>query len=433
MKTGRTSLVWSLAGLCWLGLSARADDMALPAPAPPVLTLDAAVLWALQNSPELASARQQHGIASAAVVIAETFPFNPSLESRIQSASGPHSAAITNRTPNEHLLFFTLELCGQAEFRRLGASAALTRTDWEIASQEQAVAVRVIRAFNASIYQRDKLKLAEETVRLNEEAERNARALVGQGRLRGADLLLARTEVDSARTGLGPVRAAATAARAEIARALGTGLDGFELRAPALSGLPVIDPDSLRLAALDRRADLQARRAAVVEADALLRLERANRFGNPTIGPAYGYDPSGVQLLGGQINIPLPVYNLRRGEILQRQAERERAALEVRRTEVQIIQDVQAGIARLRDAAEVLDLYQKEVLPSLASSLEGIEKLFVQGEQGVDILRVIDIRRKLLRARDTYLDAINEANQALADLAAAVGDPVLAIGPRPKP
>jgi outer membrane protein TolC len=42
---------------------------------------------------------------------------------------------------------------------------------------------------------------------------------------------------------------------------------------------------------------------------------------------------------------------------------------------------------------------------------------------------VIDIQRKLLKARDGYLDAQFELSQAQADLANAVGDPGKAIVP----
>src|SRR5439155_9011124 len=46
-------------------------------------TLDSAVIWALQNNPELAALRQQHGIAAAGVVIARTYPYNPTLQAKI--------------------------------------------------------------------------------------------------------------------------------------------------------------------------------------------------------------------------------------------------------------------------------------------------------------------------------------------------------------
>jgi hypothetical protein len=48
--------------------------------------------------------------------------------------------------------------------------------------------------------------------------------------------------------------------------------------------------------------------------------------------------------------------------------------------------------------------------------------LYVAAQPGVDLARVIDIRRRLLRARDTYLDMLFELSQAQTDLAAAVAD-----------
>ena len=60
-----------------------------------------------------------------------------------------------------------------------------------------------------------------------------------------------------------------------------------------------------------------------------------------------------------------------------------------------------------------------------------MESLFQQGQAGVDVLRVLDVRRKLLRAQDGYLDALLVYTSALADLAQAVGDPALAMTQTP--
>src|SRR5262245_34962954 len=121
--------------------------VAEPAQRPAVLTLQAAVSYALENNPALAAQRQLRGLAAARVVIADTYPFNPILESRGQYADGPASAAIDNRAPIEEFLFLEIELRGQRKIRRQGANAALSRTDWEIAYQEQTLAVQVIRTY----------------------------------------------------------------------------------------------------------------------------------------------------------------------------------------------------------------------------------------------------------------------------------------------
>jgi outer membrane protein TolC len=434
--------VWLMVGfapsmmLClWLstGSSAASPPSSTLNDAPPaVLTLDEAVRWALEHNPELAALRQQHGIAAAGVVIAQTYPFNPVLESRIQGAEGPQSAGITNRVPNEHLLFFTVELFGQGEQRRRGARATLSRTDWEIAYQEQLAGVRVVRAFQSVLYRQEKYKLAQEIIRLNEEGLKKVRQLADQGKLRGADLLVASTEVDNVRRALGGERAFLTTARVELQRALGVVNGTFELQGPKEYAPLHLDTDRLQQVALEARADLHARQAAVAEAEARLRLEQADRFGNPVMGPAYVYDPSGVHSFGAQFNVPLP-FNTRRGEILQRQAERDRAILDVRRTEVLVRQDVAAAIARLKDARAWVETYKKEVLPNLQKSLEGIEKLFAENDPGVDVVKVLDIRRKLLQARDGYLDAVWEVTQAREDLAAALGQPLLDVLPKTAP
>src|SRR5947207_2480747 len=98
----------------------------------PVLTLSAALQYSLENNPSLAAQRQQRGIAEARVVIADTYPFNPVLENRIQGANGPASADITNRVALEHVLLWEVEWRHQRRHRRDGAAAALSRTDWEI-------------------------------------------------------------------------------------------------------------------------------------------------------------------------------------------------------------------------------------------------------------------------------------------------------------
>jgi cobalt-zinc-cadmium efflux system outer membrane protein len=185
----------------------------------------------------------------------------------------------------------------------------------------------------------------------------------------------------------------------------------------------------LTQASLTLRGDLHAHEAAVVEANNRLQLTVANRFGNPTIGPAYVYDPTRVNEIGAQLNLPLPVFNSHRGEILQSQAGLARANLELRQTEVAIRQDVQAALARLEAVRSRVETYRTRLLPTLQKSLEGIQSLFLSGQPGVGVLRVIDVRRKLLRGRDGYLDALWELTQAQADLAAAVGEPALGVYP----
>src|SRR6516162_2989721 len=123
-------LLWFASALLITALGSKSTGSAplavLETP-PAVLSREEAMVWGLRHNPDLAALRQQHGIAAAAIVIANTYPLNPSWESRIQWATGPVSAGITTRVPNEQLIFFPVEVRGQGRFRRQGASASLSR------------------------------------------------------------------------------------------------------------------------------------------------------------------------------------------------------------------------------------------------------------------------------------------------------------------
>ncbi len=399
-----------------------------PSPPSPVLSLEAAVRWALLYNPELAAIRQQHGLAATGVVIARTYPYNPVAQSTVLYAHGPPAAGVTNPVPNQHQITLALEVLGQRNFRQQAAFAALSRTDWDIATQEVNFAVNAIRAFDGLLYRQAKLGVMEEFLRLNERAVEQVKPLVDLGTLQPADLILARTEVNNVRTQIGLQQTALEAARKDFYRALGIDGGDFTPQGTLNRAAPLSGPDELLDSALEHRPALFARRAAVDEAEARLRLQVADRFGNPAVGPVYQVNETEVNFVGAQLSVPLPLFNRRQGEIQQLRAQQAQALLSLRQTEVEIRQDVRTAVARLAKARAWVDNYQNQVLPELRKGLDDMERLFRQGRPGVDYLRVLDVRRALLRAQDGYVDAQLVYAQALADLAQAVGDPSLAMG-----
>ena len=94
---------------------------------------------------------------------------------------------------------------------------------------------------------------------------------------------------------------------------------------------------------------------------------------------------------------------------------------------------MEAALARLKHARAWADTYENDVLPNLEKSLKEVRELFASGDASVDALRILDVQRKVLTARNGLLDAQFEVRQAVADLAAALGDPSVAVGPCPAP
>jgi cobalt-zinc-cadmium efflux system outer membrane protein len=398
---------------------------------PEVITPETAIRLALERNPELAAVRQRAGIAAAEIVIARTYPFNPAWEGKVFGVSAPDSAGVTNRVPNEHKLLFELEIRGQGKYRQQVAHAALSRTEWEIAFQETTLAVRVARAFYAALYRQEKLKLVEDTIRLNEEAAKQVASLIKKEKLRSADAIVVRADINESRAQLSAARAALATAHHEIRRAIGGTNSSFELQGSL--DFPSEKPDiaTMMRVAFAKRADLHARQTAVTEAEARVRLETANRFGNPTVGPAYVYDPTRINFIGAHFTMPLPLLNRRQGEIQQKKAEHLRAVLELRNAEESVHHDLQQALARLDDLRAGVTLYQTKILPELRTDLKEMERLFLKEDPAVEFSKLMEFRHRVLKSQDGYLDALFELSQAQADLAAAVGEPVLAIDRHP--
>jgi outer membrane protein TolC len=419
-----------------VALAQPAAGLAQSPPAAPdgseVLTVEKAVAWALLHNPDLAVTRKQRGIAEANVVIARTYPFNPVWQPTVMGIGGPADAGITNRVFVQNVLQLELELHGQGKIRRAAADAGLSRTEWEIGAQELAIGVRAIRAFNGFVYRQGKLKLLDDTIKLQEETVKDVKRLFDQGKLKPADPMLATADLVEAKGLRGSSQALMVAAWNDLRRVM-----GIDVEVAGFRGRLELEPTEgeikcLTETALQTRPDLRALELAVAEADQRVRLEIANRFGNVTIGPKLEYNETRVFFLGPTASIPLPVLNAKRGAILLREAERDRAMEDRRRLEIQTTLDVKAALARIGEAEKWVAYFKTESLPALQKTMESFEKLFALGEPSVDVARLIDARRRLLRARDGYLDALWELSQARTDLAAAVGDLHVAL-PIPSP
>jgi cobalt-zinc-cadmium efflux system outer membrane protein len=398
-----------------------------PLPAPRGLTLNDSVHYALEHNPQLIALREQHGIAAAGVVIAKTYPFNPIYQGIYQEAHGPNGT-VTNSFPQQHQVTLEIELFHQRAYRQQEAFAALSRTDWEIAAQELGFAINAIRAFDAVLYRERKLAVAQEFLRLNQQGADQVKQLMERGSLKSGDLIVSRAEVSDVQSQVIVNQTAVTSARRDYYRALGI-VDSAAQPEGTLERLSPIKETTFWLeAANDLRPDLCARRAAVREAEAAIRLQKSNRFGNPSVGPIYATNESQVTFIGAQVQVPIPILNRHDGEIRQAVSQDVQARLTVRQTEVEIWQDVTFAAAKVAESLHLVENYRQEILPSLRKGLEDTQLLFQQGQGGVDILRVLDVRRKLLKAEDGYLDALLAYTTAMADLAQGVGDASVAMG-----
>lgn len=397
---------------------------------PQVVDVRRAYQYALANNPELAVARQQRGIASAGLVQARTYPFNPYLTLGPRGVVGGFDEGVLRHFTIAGSVTLELEVFHQRAKRIEAARANLSKTEWDIAAQELSVAVRAVRAFNTAIYRKEKLELLQAYLGLSEQALRELKELWKKKKEKepAGEVVLAQFEVQEAKAQVISGRVPWVTAQQELMKAIGA--VHFVTTQGSLE-ITYRDwrEDELVKTALTARADIQARRMAVVEAEARLKLERSNRFGNLTVGPNYEINEAKAQFIGASVAMPLAVYNRKKGEVLQRDAELAKSVLEQQQLEFQTRQEVKSALARLAEVQELIRVYRKDYLPALEARGKELQKLYAEGGEGVDLQQVLELRRRLLKTRESYLDALYDHGQFELDLAAAVGVLELAFDP----
>ena len=103
--------------------------------------------------------------------------------------------------------------------------------------------MQVIRAYIGLIYRQEKLRLLEETVRINQRLVEDTQRLIALGKLKNSDRIAAETEVSDSIDGPAAGREALAAARQDLLRVLGVVELNFDpegaLTAPAWNWDPV--------------------------------------------------------------------------------------------------------------------------------------------------------------------------------------------------
>lgn len=191
---------------------------------------------------------------------------------------------------------------------------------------------------------------------------------------------------------------------------------------PALPGADVLD------AALERRPEVAAADAAVVEAEADVALAQRAFYPDLGVGVVYtdvgdasipmsadGRDAFGVM---ASVRIPLG-----RGRLRARldEAQLRQRAMEARRraAATDIRTEVADALSNVRRAAETVALYEDVLLPQSAVTVESVLSGYTTG--AVDVLAFLDAERSRFQVQLGYVDALARRLAAAADLTRALG------------
>lgn len=246
---------------------------------------------------------------------------------------------------------------------------------------------------------------------------------VREGALAEADLIKVQLEGDRLKVEEQSFSIDAEKAMTELYRAMG-------LSGPA-TFCPLMDDDTNRTnktaldsyqeivkAALESRLEIRLAMAALVRAEADVRLEQARA--HPDWNVSLGYKrTAGFNTILAGVSIPLAVFDKNRGNIAAGQAGVDRYRAALRRSQKIVEAEVAAAMAALKRIRAVVRTLEEGMLQRAEESRAIATAAYREG--GYDLLRLLDAERSLMEARSLRTRFEMEYRITLAELETAVG------------
>lgn len=398
-----------------------------------------AVATALFRNPDLVAARGQEQVSIAALGVAETYPWNPFVQSQLLPGTGG-----SNPTQTNYYVWFMqrMELAHQQQYREQAASAALNQVRWNIHQTELLNIAQTARLYFTAQYQFELYQLADETALLNEKLLGVVQRRYNAGLANSAAVTTAQVAARQSRRQAALADATYQAALLAVAQQLNPSetvklslrdrLGDYRWQAvrslESSGGENAPTPPSVEALAADLvkgRPDLMAARFGMAMAGANARLADAARMPDLQAGPILNAYPSGAETLGVRFQMDLPVWNTGQPLANQRHVEQNQQVLIYNQLRVRATLEAQTAINRYERARLLVDESRVDLSPFEKNPPEDLRKILEQFEAGqADVLAVFATQNSLLQDRRTYLDLLNEVSQAAAGVVQATAMPL---------
>jgi len=189
-----------------------------------------------------------------------------------------------------------------------------------------------------------------------------------------------------------------------------------------------IDPDinKLRVTAIDLRPDIRAKRFAQSQRESDLRLAKAYRVPDVTVGAGYEIQgakgPDNPQQWVLNFGIPIPLFNRNQGGILQAEVAVQTAEADLNKTVNQVENEVEVAYRNLIQSRRLVEAFVGGILDDARSTLTIVERAYERG--GATILDLLDAARTSRTIQQNYIEALFTYQHNLFQLESAVGQEI---------
>ncbi len=190
-----------------------------------------------------------------------------------------------------------------------------------------------------------------------------------------------------------------------------------------------LDPDigKLRTVAMEARPDVRARRLQFSQREADLKLAKAYRIPDLTVGAGYSVQgPKGPDNPGQvalNLGLPLPLFNRNQGGIMQAEVAVQTAEADLGKTLNQVENQVDIAYRNLIQSRRLVEAYLGGVLDDARSTFTIVERAYERG--GATILDLLDAARTSRTIQQNYIEALFNYQRNVIQLESAVGQEIV--------
>ncbi|PJD93509.1 MAG: cellobiose phosphorylase [Legionella sp.] len=392
--------------------------------AKPALTLKQTTQIAIHNNRDLIAARYTVSLARARLIQAGLWP-NPTL-----NLTDIDDKAFTNEGEYSRSAGFSqaFPISGRIAKQKTVARIDVVKAMAEIREAERKLSANVANAFYALVITERRLHQLNYLLGLNKELARVTHNRYHVAEVSELDMNTARLEyqrINQEKQLLDSVRVNQVA---QINQLLGRQPTVQVILDPTLpKQTALIALKSLQAIALKNRPDKQAIILGIQRANADVRLAKAERFADWTLGLAVQQDEIVVQgappqrpdrTLGVNIAVPLPLLNGNQGRIMEASATGTQALMALRAINLTIETEVANNYAQLQILHNALQQTQNTSLKLTLKNINLAREAYKNGQ--LSLLNLVQVQRQQNDLQMSYLANLEKYLQAYVALCTAV-------------
>lgn len=377
------------------------------------LTLESALQTAFANNPDMAAAQWEIDIAQGGRQQAGLIP-NP-------VASWDAEDTRRNSRTTTVKLSQTLELGGKRGARIDVATRAQEAAALTLEQRRNGLRADVIDGYYGALRAQERLDLAQRSLALAERGLVVANGRVTAGKSSPVEATRAQVQLSEIRLEFNRAQMGLTDAYRRLAASTGAASTDFQAVAPQAQAAPALPPTAQLLGRLEQTVELRLAELQIVQGEAALGLEKAQRIPDLDVSIGSQYDASvreRVNVVG--VSMPIPLFNRNQGNVLAASRRADQARDLRNAAELRLRTETRQALDLWQTANTEVRSFNQQILPAAQSAVDSATRGFEMGK--FNFLEVLDAQRTLIAARTQYLAATAQATEAWVRIERIYGD-----------